>query len=248
MELINNKFFQNNIKFAIFTYVIFLGICYLLGYWQSFDINIFNYIGLWDILKFSASSLVTSIIVGYIPTFIILWFGFENRDRIEKIALNPIGKFTINILLVFSIFICLLEFIIGIYALFIHFYNFNLATLKGLFALIFMIVCPILLNLILLKFNLIKNTKISFLVCVFFGSFPSIAFITGLREANYILKNLDYLYTGCDSITMDKSCKYLKYIGTVNNQLFFIDQDNKKITIKDFEKLSELTLIHFQKY
>lgn len=47
---------------------------------------------------------------------------------------------------------------------------------------------------------------------------------------------------------MEKSCKYLKYIGTVNNQLFFIDQDNKKITIKDSEKVTELTLIYFQKY
>lgn len=248
MELINKKILQNNIKSTIVTYVILLGICYLMGYWQSFNINIFNYIGIWDIVKFSASSLIACSL-SYIIAFFIVWLFFENRDNIEKICANLIVKLVLYIVLGFSIlfFLAILCAVICNFITHRYIFNFNLSFLRAIFAYVFLFISPYALNMTLEKFNLIGNRIIRLLLCTFFGTFPALAYINGLMDAVYILKQRDYLYTYCNSITEEKSCKYLKYVGTVNNKLFFIDQDNNKITIKDFDKVSDLTLIHFQK-
>ncbi len=65
-ELKRNFSFYNQVV-LIFSFI--LGIAYLYGYWSAFDINIFPFLSLFDVIRFSAYPLL----ILYVPLLLLQW-------------------------------------------------------------------------------------------------------------------------------------------------------------------------------
>lgn len=93
-------------------YSVFLAVLYLIGYWQTFDINIFQYVGITDILSSALLPLTLILLTSVIS---LLMANTHNAIVIKALEDMPESEFSVKSSVGWKIF---KQFVIIIYAFF----------------------------------------------------------------------------------------------------------------------------------
>lgn len=211
-------------------YLLTVGILYLWGYWYSFDINIFEYVALSDVVK------VAIIPVGSVFIFVLLGFCVGEITVADTFPEGGGKKTKVGIILnkLFPVFLIL-------YLIVLTYYLFSKPELPGKW-----IVLPILFMgppYFMLKgagmLKEINNDSIRSLIIISIVALPLYSFSIGKINAGKILKNKEYQFI---ELGENPSKEKMKLIGHANNYLFFASMDNKKLMITKLEIHGPLTL------
>ncbi|MHB1184265.1 MAG: hypothetical protein ACYC4A_06140 [Desulfobulbia bacterium] len=211
-------------------YLLTVGVLYLWGYWESFGVNIFEFVALSDVVK------VAIIPVGSVFLFVLLGFGIGEITIADKFnegggRSTKIGKILNK----------LFPFFVVIYLVIITYLMFSKPELPGKWK-----VLPVFLMFppyFLLKgsgfIKEIHNDSLRSLIIISIVALPLYSFSTGKINAEKILKNNEYKFIELGENTAKEK---MKFIGHANNYLFFISMDNGKIMITNIDKHGPLTL------
>jgi len=233
----NFRFYTN----IILIFSLILSLAFLYGYWSKFDINIFQFLGLFDLIRFSAYPLL----ILYVPVFLLFWlitelhfeFWLKNKARALTMYLNNQSTWYIK------------------YAFFL--------LAAGYFA--FITCLGIQLHLTALKIGVPVATIIAILWIknlsrktshgeakktlyrygnglLFLCLLPFFSYDAGHYKAELILKNKSYLYA---IFSKDGKNETYKFLGYLNEHYFFIKKNNESILIEN--KVEKLELKYFFK-
>jgi hypothetical protein len=210
--------------FSIFSiYLLVVGILYLFSFWSNFDVNIFEYLALSDVIKITLipiGSIFIIIIIGEIfhnltDNKFSLFSALEEVSNVESVQ-KPVG-----IIKEYKNIILLIGCIVFIKYPFIW-----------IFFAIFLVLD---ITILIAESNLLpsisdENARIYTLYFLILLPFLSIA--VGQDNARKILYGDKYKYIILE--TQDIKLKVLGHAGSYN---FFISEDNKEIVIIDDSKL-----------
>ncbi len=226
----------NKEQFSIYlwlspVYFVSVGVLYLWGYWATFDLNIFEYVGLSDVVK------VAIIPVGSVFIFILIGFAVGELTVSDMFPEGE-GK----------------ETRVGI------FLNKNKGVLISLFSFLLLVlvfypspekwrVLPIVL-LIPIYFVLkkagflreINNDSARSLVISAIVALPLFSLAQGKLNAQKILDDESYRYTKAEWSNKD-----MKYLGHASKYVFFLSVDNQELVIARDEDVSPLKLLEFRR-
>ena len=197
-------------------YVFVVGILYLWGYWSSFNINVFEYAELSDLIK------VAIIPVGSVFFFILLGFFLGEVTITPKIAKRG-GENT-----AFSSIMAKTKWIwISVYWLIVLFLIFT--DLPGKWIVLPMI--GMFFPYFILKKSLflseITSDSVRTLMIMSISILPIYSFCEGKQNAVKVLDSVKYLYT--PSIA---GLQKAKYVGHVAGYVFFVSQDNNRVVVQ----------------
>jgi hypothetical protein len=230
--------FKKDFSFYIQVVLIFsfiLGIGYLFGFWWTVDVNIFPFLSLFDLIKFSACPLL----ILFVPLILLQWIITEWHvtpylDRIaKKLTLNT-PRSSRRIVLVVILFYFVVVIGIGIF--------FKIATLSiGVPAA--SIIGVAWFRNVGQKENLDSEpaTFLRFgralpLLCLL----PFISYDFGRYKAVAILKDKEYSYIW---VNTNGNKELYKFLGFINGHYFFLDRKNHILLINN--NVSSLELHKF---
>ena len=231
--------FYNQVVLA-FSFI--LGIAYLYGYWSAFDINIFPFLSLFDLVRFSAYPLL----ILYVPLLLLQWtitelhFAEYIQTKSKQFAShlynhpNWFIRNVVALLIVVSYFsfVIWLGFYLQQYTLKVGVPIASIITLAWL-------------RNALKKAGNEQDVKMFhrygralLILCLL----PFISYDYGRHKGDVILKDKEYSYA---SFKEGESNNLYKFLGYLDGHYFFIDKNNHKLLINN--KLDSLELRHFLK-
>lgn len=226
---------------VVLMFSLILGIAYLYGYWSELDVNIFPFLSLFDLIRFSAYPLL----ILYVPILLIYWLITELHFQIYlqkqfKSLEGYLKKHHSRCLKYSSLFFIIGYFVTVVWlGVFLH-----LSTLK------FGVPVASLIAILWLR-NVLKKEKLDDEIkelhqfgrgLLFLCLLPFASYDFGHRRAEMIVKEKEYSYMVFEQD--GKSTPY-KFLGFLNGHYFFIGKDNKTLLIDN--KLDRLNLKHYLK-
>ena len=218
MENFKNKYIWIGIP-----YLFCIGVLYLWGYWNNFNINIFEYASIADLLKVSiipVSSIFIFTIFGAI--FVVARSKNKHKSRQKNSKfIRVIDKLVpFAIMLYFSVFP------------FLVFFD---SANKWLLAPVLFFIFPFGVLVTSNIFSEIENSDLRVTIIAAICLLPFYSFCTGLLNADLIIKNKEYKY----AVLFENKENY-KFLGHAGDFNFFASINNKVVII---QKTSENPLI-----
>lgn len=234
--------FKKNFQFyiqAVFILSLILSSCYLVGYWWAFDINIFPFLTLFDLIK-SASPFFVLFILLLIFQWIIMEVHFDTffEKHIKKFGAyisksKQKKRVFCAVIVIYFLFIILLGVCLRRTSL-----SMGIPIASAIFLMWF--------------YNKVKKSPpeeelriyhkygrwLLFLCFLVFVSYD-----LGNHKAHTILSEKEYSYAWLNE--KDGKKNLYKFIGFINGHYFFIDKNNTILLIKN--NISELELHQYLK-
>jgi len=224
-ELINKEQFSNYLWLSPI-YFISVGVLYLWGYWASFDINIFEYLDLSDVVK------VAIIPVGSVFIFTLIGFAIGEFAVSDVLPEGGGKESRVGVFLNRIIPILILLYGILLYVMTFYYVPAKWHILPMLY------LFPIYLILKRSGFlHEIKKDTARSLVIMAIVALPLFSFARGKINAQNIINNENYRYA-----KVQWSDKEMKYLGHVSDYFFFLSKDNQEYVISKDEEVSPLKL------
>jgi hypothetical protein len=219
-------------------YFLSVGVLYLWGYWATFDVNILEYAGIADILKTAAYPIAS--------TFIFFAVGAVSGELLVGRAhlpqgggsASPIGRFLHRVAP-----IIVPVYFVGTGLLFV------LGPVEKWRILPILVVFPVYIVLKRQRIfeDVIPNESTRSIVIFLIVALPLSAYGYGKLKATGVIEGRSYSYLlnqsdGLPTPVVSGPEHRLRFIGQVNDYLFFYNPDNKSTLIVKFEhaKLIEL--------
>lgn len=204
-----------------FVFSLLLAIGYAYGYWSAFNVNIFPYLTLSDLIKSTAHPLLLAV-----PYLLSQWFIFEMQDLPKKLSDIPfIKKINPDYKILSTPIFMAISLFIGIYV--------NSVTLT------FGIPTTILI-FTLLKKNIDPSKHQTIRILLMLGLFVFFSVDYGKYNAKIIYNNTEYSYSFLET---QSGKERVKYLGYINNHYFFMSIDNHHLFIT-----SELKQVILEKF
>jgi hypothetical protein len=227
---------------------------YNIGYWTTFNINIFPYLNFTDIITSSIipviQSLATtigtylfSLLSGYHFDLIVLRKPAKELKTNESISVASLsGKGKLNSFWLKSSSIFKFISIVGYALLIEHFLN--LKTKTGTVYLAYLILPVIFLFLakLLVKQNLKLDGGYLFAILLFVSLLPSLSYISGRSKGIAIFENTEFEYS-----TKLLNKKPLKFLGKAGDYYILNSVDNSEKYFYSTTEIKTLILSHFKK-
>lgn len=194
----------------VIIFVLLLEIAYLIGYWSTFDINIFPYLTLSDIIKFAAYPLLFIIPVQLLQLIIAELHIYPVMKKYVRLIKPESVKFRKIIELT------LFLIIIGVG----KWLNFTMLYIGFPLIIIFV--------LTLKKFDKFNESRY-ITIFLMLLLLPFLSFDIGKRNATIILKGKEYSYS---LIEVGAQKAKFKFLGYINDHYFFISINNRSLIIQ----------------
>ncbi len=215
---------KNEYRFFIeitFVYSLLLATGYAIGFWSTFNVNIFPFLNLSDLIKSTAYPLLL-----IMPYMVIQWFIIElNR----KAAFPLLKKMRPEYKNLIPPILMLISILIGAFL--------KILTLTLIFG-----IPTLILIIVLLKDRAEASMIKTIRVLLMLGIFICFSYDLGKYNSKMIFDNKEYSYSFFD---IGKNKEQFKYIGYINNHYFFINLNNTHLLIKD--NLTQLILERYLK-
>ncbi len=226
---------------VVLMFSLILGLAFLYGYWSKFDVNIFPFLGLFDLIRFSAYPLL----ILYVPLLLLYWLVTELHF---KVWLEDTVKVAGSYLKKNRVWYVKCGFLLFTLAYFIF-----VVWLGGYLHMVTLKLGIPVVSIIALFWsrNVIKKEVVNKDVqefhrygrgLLFLCLLPFASYDIGHHKAKMIVKNKEYSYIVSEQGSKES---LLKFIGFINGHYFFIDKDNKKLLIDNH--LEKIRLLHFLK-
>lgn len=242
MEFADNfkKYFNFYFQVAlVFSFI--LGIGYLLGFWWTANVNIFPFLSLFDLLKFSACPFL----ILFVPWLLLQWAVVEWQvfprienyaEKLTSVVRNNSRRWVRGIILLVSVAYFIFLIILGVLLKFTTlFIGIPIASL---------IVMAWLLNTQRKtdkepeKINFHRFGRVLLMLCLL----PFISYDYGRHKVNVILKGKKYSYVW---VNEGENKTLYKFLGFINGHYFFIEKNNQILLINN--NIDRLELHHFLK-
>ena len=209
MEEIKNRYFW---LFPV--YFVSVGILYLWAYWYTFNINIFEYANLLDIVKASLIPVGTPFFLILIVMFIceFTFFYQDSEDHVDSLTRSSlIIPFLGILVLIFTVLFSV---------------EMRWKALPWLLGII-----PYLVLKRSSFFSEITQDSVRSVLILAVSTLPIYSFCIGKTDANKVIEG-KYV-----NVTVEEIAGYkdLKYIGNAGEMLFFISQKNTEIVLRKID-------------
>lgn len=226
-------------------YFVTLGILYLWGYWNTFNINILEYLSLADVLKYTAFPIAISVVSVAIGAAIGRYIG-KSFAPLGGAKNTRIGHFISN-------------FVNKIAPLPMILYGFGTVLLllfgpsyKWLLV-YFLIAVPIVISLAKSGFlaSLTNHDGNRYVIITLLVSLPGLSFNQGLTRATAVLEGKYYFYvtSQIEGINVSDNTppnQRLRFLGHAGDFLFFLHPAKEVLVIKNFDAATILQLKEFK--
>jgi len=243
----NENFKNIPITTILLTYLYICGVLYLVGYWSTFDVDVFSLISIYDIPKSFVFPLLISqlfFLLNYLTgNFVDFTTDKENLNHF--IEINPKWKgFKRRILLTLSSYNLWLS-------LFFSYFLFNYNEIKNnsLFWFIFSFVLSYYLLYRFLNLDIVKAKIESLILRLFIGHFliffPISCLSTGKIQSISILQNKSKSNIRIESKTIksvNAVTDSLKLLGFISDRVVYGTLDNKHIYITSKDSYDTVVL------
>lgn len=227
--------------YASSLYFVFVGVLYLWGYWGSFGINVLEFAGISDIIKTTAYPIATTF--GFFAVGAV--FGEVLVDRSPGHEATLEGKFWSRVRRHIELIAML--YIAGVVALFIFGPESKWRVLPVLLAL------PIYAAVKRLGFleTAIPNEQTRSIFIFLLVSLPLFSYGQGKTKALAITEARSYTYltSSIDGVAANSSTakeSRLRYLGQVNDYLFFYNPEGKTNAVVRFEHAKAIQLAMYE--
>lgn len=238
-ELKRNFSFYNQV---MLTCSFILGIAYLCGYWSVFDINIFPFLSLFDLIRFSAYP----VLILYVPFLLFQWLVAELHfsTYIEKKSKKLSSYFKSHPSRLVKVMFPLAAIGYFVFIIWLGCYL-EKVTLKIGVPIASIITIAWLSNAVkktesqqdVVMFHRVGRTLL------FLCLLPFISYDYGHHKAIAILKDKEYSYIVA---TQGDKKEVYKFLGYLDNHYFFMAKKNKTLLINN--NMNSLELRHFLKH
>jgi uncharacterized Tic20 family protein len=240
-----NELLKNPILLVI-PYLYVVSICYYWGYWGMFNIDIFNYYGVQDIIKGATNSMFFTLVLVLLMMSLVTSFHYLIQESIRNNVMKFLDKHATKFLL-FNISII----IIGIYS----FYKVATSpqgisrdepelTVITLFIIIIPFALSYIVYEIVFKNIAFKDKFIKSSIVIFCLSLPVNSFAGGIASSLSVLNDskFDYIINSKKKSTIRGVYKYL---GKAGDYYFLSTLNNKQYITVKADSIQPLIINHY---